>query len=81
MTLRTNIIGLALSATMFAACCVAMLKFGPQMDKALVYPFMAVWGVSALAWPLFAVRVIRAALSATGASLRRARQSRRGGYY
>ena len=80
--LRSNILGLAVSGIVFAACCVAMLQFGPQMNsQAFAYPFIAVCGVSALAWPLFAVRVIRASLSGASASLRRSRQSRRGGYY
>lgn len=79
---RTQIIGLALSFAVFAACCVVMLRFGSQMNsEALVYAFMALWGVSALVWPFFAVKLIRAALSGAFASVRRARQDRRGGYY
>jgi hypothetical protein len=82
MTLRTNIIGLAISGVVFVACCAAMLRFGQQMNsEAVVYPFIAVWGLSALAWPLFAVRLLRASLSYAFASLRRARRNRRGGYY
>lgn len=51
---------LAVSALAFAACCFVMLQFGPSMDTpVLVYPFMAVWGVSALAWPLFLVWLLR----------------------
>ena len=82
MTLRTHIIGLAISFAVFAACCVVMLRFGPQMNSAaLVYSFMALWGVSALVWPFFALKVIRASLSGAFASMRRARQGRLGGYY
>jgi hypothetical protein len=59
--LKTNIIALAISATVFVACCVVMFQFGPQMNsEAFVYPFMVVWAASALAWPLFVVRTIRA---------------------
>jgi hypothetical protein len=82
MTVRTHIIGLAISFAVFAACCVVMLRFGSQMNsEALVYPFIALWGVSALVWPFFALKVIRASLSGAFASMRRARQGRRGGYY
>jgi hypothetical protein len=64
MTTKTNIIALAISAATFAGCCLVMLQFGPQMNsKAFVYPFMAVWGLSALVWPLFAIRTARAVLS------------------
>ena len=75
-------VGLALSFAVFAACCVVMLRFGSQMNsEAFVYPFMAVWGVSALVWRFFALKVIRASLSSAFASMRRGRQGRRGGYY
>ena len=64
MTTKTNIIALAISAAVFAGCCLVLFQFGPQMNsKAFVYPFMAVWGLSALVWPLFAVRTARALLS------------------
>ena len=50
MRLKTNIIALAISAAVFAACCVVMLQFGPQMNsKVLVYTFIVLWGWSALA--------------------------------
>ena len=82
MTYRTRLFGLVISFAVFVACCIVMLRFGPQMNsEALVYPFMALWGVSALVWPFFAVLVIRASLSSAFASMRRARQGRRGGYY
>ena len=82
MTLRQNIIALATSFALFAGCCAVMLRFGSQVNsETLVYPFIVLWGVSALVWPLFAVRVIRASLSGAIASMRRARQGRRGGYY
>jgi hypothetical protein len=43
MRLKTNIVALAISAAVFAACCLVMLQFGPQMNsKAFVYPFMVV---------------------------------------
>ena len=64
MTTKTNIIALVASAALFAACCLVMFEFGAQMNsKALVYPVVAVWGLSALIWPLFAVRTVRAVLS------------------
>jgi len=64
MTFRSNILALAISAAVFAVCCIVMFKFGQQMNsKVLVYPFVAVWGLSALVWPLFAVRAIRTVLS------------------
>jgi hypothetical protein len=82
MTFRTRLVGLLISLAVFATCCVAMLQFGPQMDsEVLVYAFMALWGVSALVWPVFAVMVIRASLSSASTSMRKARQGRRGGYY
>jgi hypothetical protein len=61
---RTNIIALVISATVFGGCCLIMFEYGPQMNsKALVYPFITVWGLSTLVWPLFLVRAIRAVLS------------------
>lgn len=82
MTFRTRLIGLAVSFAVFAGCCVVMLRLGSQMNsEAVVYPFMALWGVSALAWPFFTVTVIRASMSGASASMRKARQGRRGGYY
>lgn len=60
MGIKTLAIWLTISATTFAACCLVMLQHGHSMDApVLVYPFMAVWGLSALAWPLFLVRLIR----------------------
>ena len=64
MTLNTNILALAVSTSVFAVCCVIMLRFGSQMNsQAFVYLFIAVWGLSALVWPFFAVRAVRAALA------------------
>ena len=61
---RTYIIRLAISFGVFAACCVVMLRFGSQLNsKVFVYPFMAVWGLSAVVWPFFAVRAVRQLLS------------------
>jgi hypothetical protein len=77
MNSRTHIIRLAISLAVFAACCVVMLRFGSRMNsEALVYLFIALWGVSALVWPFFAVKVIRASLSGGFASMRRGRQGR-----
>jgi len=46
MTFRSNILALAISAAVFAVCCIVMFKFGQQMNsKVLVYPFVAVWGL------------------------------------
>jgi ABC-type Fe3+ transport system permease subunit len=64
MRLKTNVIALAISGTLFAACCLVMLQFGPQMNsKVFVYPFTVVWGSSALVWPPFAVRTLGAVLA------------------
>lgn len=46
------------------ACCLIMLLFGHVMERpAIVYPFAAVAGASALAWPLFTVWTLRAAIA------------------
>jgi hypothetical protein len=37
-----------------------MLSWGKQMNNGiLVIPFMAIWGLSALLWPAFALRGLR----------------------
>ena len=48
-----------------------MLRYGHSMDAPmLVYPFMTIWGVSALAWPLFLVLLIRKVVRAAFLKLR-----------
>lgn len=71
MTIKALAVWLAVSAMAFAACCFVMLQFSHSMDAPmLVYPFMAVWGLSALAWPLFLVRMIRKSIRAAFLKLR-----------
>ncbi|MDE0948204.1 MAG: hypothetical protein OSA39_15380, partial [Sphingobium sp.] len=66
MTVKALAIWFGVSAMAFAVCCLLMLQFGHAMDAPmLVYPFMAVWGVSALTCPLFLVWLIRKSLQAT----------------
>jgi hypothetical protein len=61
MTFKATFKWFASTAALFAVCCVVMVRFGPDMNAAIVvYPFMIVWGLSALAWPLFAVLAFRA---------------------
>ena len=61
MPLRMLLICFASTAAVFVGCCLAMLRFGQEMNAPVVlYPFMAAWGVSALAWPLFAVLAFKA---------------------
>lgn len=63
MHLRTSSIWFVTSALVFAACCFMMVHLHAQIvSRALIYSFMAVWGASALAWPLFAVLMLKAAL-------------------
>lgn len=77
MGVRANTVALAVSAALFAAGCFVMSRFGAQVQSsALVYPFMITWGASALGWPVFALRAVRAASSAL--LLRRARRRRYG---
>jgi hypothetical protein len=65
MGIKTLAIWLTISATAFAACSLVMLQYGHSMDApVLVYPFMAVWSVSALAWPVFLVRLIHKSIRA-----------------
>lgn len=45
----------------FLICCLIMVVWGSQMNSGIVViPFMAVWGLSALLWPAFALRTLRA---------------------
>jgi len=61
MTFKATLIWLAGTAAAFVICSFVMLRFGPQMNApATVYPFIATWGISALAWPLFVVLAFRA---------------------
>ncbi|MCW6532500.1 hypothetical protein NED98_19805 [Sphingomonas sp. MMSM20] len=49
------------TALLFVVCCLVMFRFGHAMSEpVVVYPFIAAWGVSALAWPLFAMLAFRA---------------------
>jgi len=49
------------TVAVFGACCLVMAHSGHDMNEpVVVYPFMAVWGFSALTWPLFAVLAWRA---------------------
>jgi len=55
------------TAAVFLICCVVMLRFGSGLNAPLlVYPFMALWGLSALACPLFLIMAIKAAAAAWG---------------
>ena len=61
MTLRIALMWFAITAALFGACCFLMLRFGDDMNApAVVYPFIAAWGVSALSWPFFAILAYRA---------------------
>ena len=61
MTFKAALFWFASTAAIFVTCCVIMLRFGPDMNAPeVVYPFIAAWGLSALAWPLFAVLAFRA---------------------
>jgi hypothetical protein len=61
MALKAALVWLGATATLFGACCLVMLRFGNGMNApTVVYPFIAIWGLSALAWPLFAILAFRA---------------------
>lgn len=61
MNLRSALTWLAITAAVFLVCRVLMLIFGSRMNApVIVYPFIAVWGLSTLAWPLFLVLAFRA---------------------
>ena len=65
MTLKARLLWLLASAGTFLACCVVMLRFGQDMNsRAVAYPFVALWGVSALAWPMFLILSLRASVTA-----------------
>jgi hypothetical protein len=64
MTLKRASVWLGATAATFVACCLLMVRFGHEMDaQAVVYPFMVVWGISALAWPLFAIWTFKAGIA------------------
>jgi len=64
MTLKAQFVGFLVAAAAFLACCVIMLRYGHEIEApTLVYPLIAIWGVSALAWPWFLVRTIRGVLA------------------
>jgi hypothetical protein len=62
--MKTDLIYFAATLLAFVFCCITMASFGYLVDNNLVIiPFMAVWGLSALAWPVFAVRVCKELVS------------------
>jgi len=64
VSLKATSLGLAATFSTFVACCLVMLHFGADMnDPVIVYPFIAVTGLSALAWPIFTIWTIRAAFA------------------
>ena len=60
MTTRRDLLLFFASAVVFGACCVAMLTASAELSiyPVVTYGFMAIWGLSALVWPLFLVRVL-----------------------
>ena len=61
MTFKTALTWLAATAATFLVCCFVMLWLGTHMNNpAIIYPFVTLWGLSALIWPLFAVFAFRA---------------------
>jgi hypothetical protein len=61
MTFKSALIWLASTAAVFVMCSFVMLRFGGHMNApAIVYPFIATWGISALLWPLYVVLAFRA---------------------
>lgn len=66
MTIKALAIWFTVTAATFGACCLIMAWFGSGMNEpAVVYPFVAIWGLSALLWPMFLIQMIRAALTKT----------------
>ena len=60
MTARRDLLLLFASALVFGVCCVAMLIAHEELSiyPAVTYGFVAIWGVSALVWPVYLVRVL-----------------------
>ncbi|WP_133175367.1 hypothetical protein [Sphingomonas oleivorans] len=61
MTIKQDLIVFAMTASLFAAGCIAMLTADDALSPypIVTYGFIAMWGVSALGWPLFLIRAVR----------------------
>lgn len=65
MTLRVTTVWLCAALAVFAICCGIMLSAAARdflSAAELTYPYIAVWGASALAAPFLLIRVIVLAL-------------------
>ena len=62
MYLRSSAICFVATALIFTACCFVMVHLHAQIvSPALIYSFLAIWGASAFAWPVFAILMLKAA--------------------
>jgi hypothetical protein len=60
MKLKQTIMWLAATLALFFGCCLVMF-FGHGLLSAsewLTFSFLAIWGLSALAWPWFLIRTL-----------------------
>jgi len=60
MTTGRDLLLFFASAVVFGVCCIAMLTAHEELSiyPAVTYGFVAIWGVSALVWPVYLVRVL-----------------------
>jgi len=60
MTTRRDLLLFFASAVVFGVCCVFMLTAHEELSlyPAVTYGFVAIWGVSAIVWPVYLVRVL-----------------------
>ena len=73
MKLKHALSGLGLSAAAFAGCAVVMVYFHQQLSSmgyAVIYAFMALWGVSGIAGPILFIKATEAGVRAARERLR-----------
>ena len=60
MTLKQDLIVFVVTAFLFAACSFAMLTEHEALSRypVVTYAFIATYGISALGWPIFCVRLV-----------------------
>lgn len=72
MTLKQDLIIFAVMAFIFAACSLAMLTAHEALSRhpIVIYAFIAIYGISALGWPVFFIRSLLKAIRSAFSRLR-----------
>jgi hypothetical protein len=64
MTLKQDLTIFAVTAFFFVACSIAMVTAHAALSRypIVTYGFLAIYGISALGWPIFFIRATRKAI-------------------